>query len=65
MLADGDSAGQVHDKLQKVLTCWDRLMEVNGAAIAPDKCWWYLVDFIWNTGKWEYKDVRNNNILQV
>jgi len=35
---------------------WDNLMEVTGAAIAPDKCWWYLVDFTWNQGRWKYSD---------
>ena len=30
-----------HAKLQETLMLWDKLMEVNGAAIAPDKCWWY------------------------
>ena len=39
LLANGTNAEQVHNKLQSVLTLWDKLMEVNGAAIAPDKCW--------------------------
>ena len=28
-------------------------MQVNGAAIAPEKCWWYLIDFTWTGGKWK------------
>ena len=31
-------------------------MQVTGAAIAPEKCWWYLIDFTWCGGKWKYKD---------
>ena len=39
----GKDADEVFDGLQSMLTLWDELMEVNGAAIAPDKCWWYLI----------------------
>ena len=65
LLADGDTATEVHDKLQTVLTLWDKLMEVNGAAIAPDKCWWYLIDFVWSAGKWKYKDAGRDKVLKV
>ena len=65
LIADGDDADNVHYKLQKMLTLWDELMEVNGAAIAPDKCWWYLVDFVWNGGCWKYKDAGVDRTLQV
>ena len=44
---------------------WDELMEVNGAAIAPDKCWWYLVDFVWKGGKWEYHNAGRDKELRV
>ena len=40
-------------------------MEVNGAAIATDKCWWYLVDFVWNGGKWKYQDAQDGRTLKV
>ena len=65
LLADGSNAEQVHNRLQSVLTLWDKLMEVNGAAIAPDKCWWYLIDFVWNSGKWKYRDAGKDKVLQV
>ena len=45
---------KVFEDLQKMLLLWDKLMEVTGAAIAPDKCWWYLVDFTWKQGRWKY-----------
>ena len=54
LVADGISVGDVYEKLQSVLTMWDELMQINGAAIAPDKCWWYLVSFQWSGGKWRY-----------
>ena len=45
LIADGITVSQVYTNLHSTLTEWDHLMQVNGAAIAPDKCWWYLVDF--------------------
>ena len=65
LLADGTTAEEVHTKLQTLLTLWDKLMEVNGAAIAPDKCWWYLVDFVWNAGQWKYRDAGEERLLKV
>ena len=44
---------------------WDELMEVNGAAIAPDKCWWYLVDFVWNGGQWKYRNAGEGKKVKV
>ena len=40
LIADGNSADEVHSKIQDMIQLWDDLMEVNGGAIAPDKCWW-------------------------
>ena len=65
LIADGDNATEVHHKLCRMLNMWDELMEVNGAAIAPDKCWWYLVDFVWKGGQWRYNNAGANMTLQV
>ena len=65
LIADGDDASEVHQKLCKMLELWDELMEVNGAAIAPDKCWWYLVDFVWKGGEWKYRDAGLQLELKV
>ena len=65
LIADGLTVSQVYEKLQSILTEWDNLMQVNGAAIAPDKCWWYLVDFEWNDGKWKYVSPYNHLDLKV
>ena len=54
LIADGLTVGAVYRRLQTILTEWDHLMQVNGAALATDKCWWYLVDFEWKLGKWKY-----------
>ena len=65
LIADGEDATEVHQKLCRMLDLWDELMEVNGAAIAPDKCWWYLVDFVWKGGEWKYHDAGTSLELQV
>ena len=52
LLYVGTEINIVAEKLKGMIAMWDDLMEVNGGAIAPDKCWWYLVDFQWRNGKW-------------
>ena len=42
--------------MQKALGKWEKLMRVNGGVLAPDKSWWYLVEFVWSKGKWTYND---------
>ena len=65
LISDGNNITEVHTKLQTMLELWDELMEVNGAAIAPDKCWWYLIDFVWTGGQWKYKNGRTTHTLHV
>ena len=52
----GNDADEIFDGLESMLKMWDSLMEVTGAAIAPDKCWWYLVEFTWKRGRWSYSN---------
>ncbi len=52
LLMTGDCPYKLAEEFQDLLTIWDELMEVTGAALAPSKCWWYLVDFEWKNGLW-------------
>ena len=61
----GDDVTDVHSQMQAMLTMWDELMEVNGAAIAPEKCWWYLADFKWSKGRCRMIDAGKDTVLQV
>lgn len=36
------------DKLQSLVTNWELAAKVTGGAIAPEKCWWYLLEFDWD-----------------
>lgn len=44
---------------------WDELMEVNGGVIAPDKWWWYLIDFKWQNNTWKAVDAGSSFQLKV
>ena len=65
LIADGNNEEEVHKKLQQTLTQWDNSMEVTGGAIAPEKFWWYLIDFEWSGGKWKYKKGTTGKTLRV
>ena len=64
-LGEGNDIEIVASKMQSMLKMWDELMEVNGGAIAPDKCWWYLIDFRWRNGQWKAVDAGLNSTLRV
>ena len=39
---------------------------MTGGNVHPDKCWWYLINFIWKEGKWQYVDIGEEDpSLQV
>ena len=42
--------------MQRVILQWRDLMEVIGGALASDKTYWYLVEFVWKRGKWVAAD---------
>jgi len=65
LIADGETSEEVHHKIKHMIDLWDRIMEVNGAAIAPDKCWWYSINFKWTNGKWKYEDAGTDIALTV
>ena len=65
LIASGDTSSEVFNRLQEMLHLWDEYMEVNGAALAPDKCWWYLVDFTWSGGIWKYSDAGVGKSLKA
>ena len=50
--ADRDSTAT---KMQKIIDSWQQSAKVTGGAIAPEKCWWYMLDFEWdNNCDWQY-----------
>ena len=52
----GASPIEVLEYMQALLNNFGSLMRVTGAAIATDKSWFYLIDYIWKKGKWTAYD---------
>jgi len=50
-----NQAEPVVDTMQKAVTHWEGLLQATGGALVPEKCFWYLIDFEFNNGKWTYK----------
>ena len=44
----------VLDKMQSSMDHWEGGIRATGGAIAPEKSFWYLVDFVWKNDKWHY-----------
>jgi len=45
---------QVTKHMQGSISTWEGLLQANGRALVPDKCFWYLIDFEHRNGKWWY-----------
>ena len=42
-------------KMQEIVNVWEKVAKVTGGAIAPLKCWWYMINFTWDQfGNWRY-----------
>ena len=41
---------EVQARLQAAITRWNGLLHVTGGALRPEKCYWYLISFIWHNG---------------
>jgi len=45
---------QVASHMQGSVSTWEGLLCATGGALVPDKCFWYLIDFKLQNGKWNY-----------
>ena len=61
----GDSPTKVLTSMQNMINSWGSITEVTGGAISAKKCWWYLIDFVWQKGKWVTKDGEIDIDLQA
>ena len=44
------------EKMQDVADGWEGVAKSTGGTLSPDKCWYYLIHFDWDNGKWSYGD---------
>ena len=45
---------EVTTLMQNSITAWEGGIRATGRALVPEKTHWYLIDFKWTQGKWEY-----------
>jgi hypothetical protein len=41
-------------QMQQVIDHWEGGLRATGGAIVPRKSYWYLIDWVWERGKWRY-----------
>ena len=56
VFSSSDTLDETFDRMKASLRDWERLIEVTGGCLVPDKSSWYLVDLVWNNGNWKCKD---------
>ena len=49
----------VKDKMQGQIDHWEGGLRATGGALREDKSFWYLIDYEWKKGKWEYKTIED------
>jgi hypothetical protein len=54
--SSGHSNNPLHtlSQMQKSIDCWQGVAKSTGGALEPSKSWWYLIQFKWDKGKWDY-----------
>ena len=56
LIQSGSDPIEVLASMQDLLNNWSSLMGVTGGAISVEKSWWYLLEYVWKTGKWVTTD---------
>ena len=47
------TAAEAHEDLQAIVNSWGELLIASGGSLKPEKCFLYLISFVWNSsGKW-------------
>ena len=50
------TAAEAHEYLQACINSWGKLLIASGGSLKPEKCFLYLIFFVWNSnGKWAYE----------
>ena len=50
------TAAEAHEDLQASVNIWGKLLIASGGSLKPEKCFLYLISFVWNSsGKWAYE----------
>lgn len=61
-----DTVYDAHTALQDSITSWGNLLIATGGALKPQKCFFYLIDYVWDsTGKWKYSPPSTTEALCI
>ena len=61
-LAADEDADEVHLAMQESINSWGELLIASGGKLNPDKCFAYLISYLWNArGKWRYASNEGKN----
>jgi hypothetical protein len=55
--------GELWVQMQIGIKQWSCLLNATGGALKPEKCWWYLLDYTCNDGKWIYAGIVLRELL--
>jgi hypothetical protein len=55
--------GNLWCQAQLELEHWNCLLNVMGGALKPDKCFWYLLDYVCEDGQWTYAEMVPRKML--
>ena len=56
-LHDEETIDDVMVRAKKAAKVWNHSVKASGGAMGVDKCYWSAVDFVWNSGRWTYRDM--------
>jgi hypothetical protein len=60
-----ENATEVLQALQAAMEEWEGGLRATGGALEPSKTFYYLVDFLWDKGKWSYNTTPASTELQI
>ena len=59
----GETSQEVHNRLQAAVTYWNGILGVTGGALRPEKCYWYMLEYIWENGIPSLVQDKHNEIV--
>ena len=62
MQKEENDAQTTVNKMQNVVNDWEGVAKTTGGALAPSKCWCWIINFGWKADTWYYKDTTTMNL---
>jgi hypothetical protein len=60
------SIQDAHNALQASITSWGNLLIATGGSLKPEKCFYYLIGYKWDTrGQWSYQEFHELESLNI